>query len=627
MKTPGQVAALTCFFLALSGCTDPDDVPESHISAPPDTGSSTTAPTDIERLPLRTALFGDLHVHTSWSGDAYVGGNRLGPNSAYRFARGEVVELQSGSEAQLGTPLDFVALTDHAEGFGTHLACTIPGMPEFGTPQCRAIRSGDLAQEDMLKQAFKMGIPRPARRNPVLCADVDHCKANERSTWQRIQDTANAFDEPGRFTTLIGYEFSSLLPDFGMLHRNVIFRGTDVIPRAISSLDVINQADLFTQLDSACTEPCEVLTIPHNTNYSWGLTFSRTDEDGSSYTAEDLERRARIERLFEVTQQKGNSECQISVGAADEDCNYGNLFPPCTDGKDTRCAMPASFLRNALLEGLTLGREGDRNPFKLGIIGSTDTHLSDSGNTVGMPAQFEPAAGISFAVKRILELDHVVVGPVRRMSAGGLAGVWAESNTRADIFDALRRREAFATSGSRMRIRFFGGDLPADLGELPNPVAVAYQQGVPMGSDLVYTEAPRFWVWASQDPTGSKLDRIQIIKGWIEGGEQRQKVWDVACADGRVPEATGRCPKTPADVDLKTCETTGQAGAPELQATFSDPEFSPDAPAFYYARVFENPSCRWTTRLANSADVDLPEDLPVTVQERGWSSPIWVASP
>ena len=472
-----------------------------------------------------------------------------------------------------------------------------------------------------------MGIPRPAQRNPIACADIDHCKANERSTWRRIQDTANAFDEPGRFTTLIGYEFSSLLRDFGMLHRNVIFRGTDVIPRAISSLDVINQADFFTQLDSACTEPCEVLTIPHNTNYSWGLTFSRTDEDGSSYTAEDLERRARIERLFEVTQQKGNSECQISVGAADEDCNYGNLFPACSDIKDTRCATPASFLRNALLEGLTLGREGDRNPFKLGIIGSTDTHVSDSGNTVGMPAQFEQAAGISFAVERILELDHVVVGPVRRMSAGGLAGVWAESNTRADIFGALRRREAFATSGSRMRIRFFGGDLPADLGELPNPVAVAYQQGVPMGSDLVHSETPRFWVWASQDPAGSRLDRIQIIKGWIEGGEQRQKVWDVACSDGRVPEATGRCPRTPAHVDLKTCETTGQAGARELQTAFSDPEFSADAPAFYYARVFENPSCRWTTRLANDAGVDLPDDLPVTVQERGWSSPIWVASP
>ena len=215
MKTPGQVAALACFLLWLSGCSDPDDVPGSHISAPPEARSATSALTDIDRFPLRTALFGDLHVHTSWSVDAYSGGNRLGPNSAYRFARGEVVELQSGSEAQLQTPLDFVALTDHAEGFGTHLACTIAGAPEFDTPQCRAIRSGDLAQEDMLKQAFEMGIPRPAQRNPIACADIDHCKANERSTWRRIQDTANAFDEPGRFTTLIGYEFSSLLRDLG----------------------------------------------------------------------------------------------------------------------------------------------------------------------------------------------------------------------------------------------------------------------------------------------------------------------------------------------------------------------------------------------------------------------------
>lgn len=245
MRLPSSTGGLLFLMLCLSGCSDPDDVPEAHISAAPDPVSSATSPTDIERFPLRTALFGDLHVHTSWSADAYVGGNRLGPNGAYRFARGELVELPNGMQAQLQTPLDFVALTDHAEGFGTHLACTIPGTSEFDAPQCRAIRAGDLAQDEMLKRAFEMGVSRPATRNPVLCADVAHCQANERTTWQRVQDTANAYTEPGRFTTLIGYEFSSLLPDFGMLHRNVIFRGTDVIPRAISSLDVANQAEFL----------------------------------------------------------------------------------------------------------------------------------------------------------------------------------------------------------------------------------------------------------------------------------------------------------------------------------------------------------------------------------------------
>ncbi len=566
-------------------------------------------------------------MHTSWSVDAYTGDNRLGPNSAYRFAKGAKVELSNGVEAQLEVPLDFVALTDHAEGFGILLACTIPGSPEFDLPQCRALRSGDVDQESMLEQAFTIAGTRPMPRN---CADVARCQANERTTWQRVQEVANAHDDPGRFTALIGYEFSSLLPEFGMLHRNVIFRGTDVTPHAISSIDVRNQKDFFAQLDAACNEPCEVLTIPHNTNYSWGLAFSRTDEDGSAYTDEDLVRRARIDRLFEVTQQKGNSECQISVGAADEDCDYGILFPPCEDADELRCARASSFLRNVLLDGLQLGGDGEFNPYKLGVIGSTDTHLSDPGNTRPgrIPSLFEPAEGLWFAVDRLLEGEHIVAGPIRRLSAGGLAGVWAEANTRADIFDALRRREAFGTSGSRMRIRFFGGDLPEDLGAQANPVAVAYERGVPMGSDLAYTGAPRFWVWASQDPDGTPLDRVQIVKGWIESGEQRQRVWDVACSSGRVPDGNGQCPKTTADVELKTCERTGEEGAQQLQATFSDPGFSAEQPAFYYARVLDDPTCHWTTILANSSDwSELPADLPATVQERGWSSPIWSASP
>ncbi|MEZ5557099.1 MAG: DUF3604 domain-containing protein [Pseudomonadales bacterium] len=623
-----RACALILLGGCLSGCSDPDIVPESHISAPPSAVSQPAVPVEVARDPLRTALFGDLHVHTSWSVDAYAGGNRLGPNSAYRFARGEAVELSNGVRAQLQTPLDFVALTDHSEGFDTHLACTIPGGPEFDLSQCRDMRSGDITQEDMLRSGFERGIPRPAKRDPVLCADVERCLANARITWQRVQDAANAYNEPGRFTALIGYEFSSLLSDFGMLHRNVIFRGTDVIAHAISSQDVTNQKDFFAQLDGACVEPCEVLTIPHNTNYSWGLTFSRTDEDGSAYGAEDLARRARIERLFEITQQKGTSECQLGVGAADEECTFGIMFPACEEGQDTKCIKPASMFRNVLLDGLALGVERDLNPYQTRrhrLHGHTQ--LRSGKHALKLPAQFARAEGSGFAAERVFELEHVVVGPVRRMSAGGLAGVWAESNTRADIFDALRRREAFATSGSRLRIRFFGGNLPADIGDRREPVALAYQAGVPMGSDLIGTEAPRFWVWASQDPAGPRLDRIQIIKGWIEDGEQHQSVWDVACSDGRVPGASGRCAETTAAVDPKTCKAIGAPGAGELQATFSDPGFVARQPAFYYARVLENPSCRWTTVLANGAGADLPEDVPAAVQERGWSSPIWVASP
>jgi len=520
-----------------------------------------------------------------------------------------------------------VALTDHAEGFDTQIVCTMPGSPEFDLPQCRTMRSGEIDQAAMLEQAFSAAGVRPMPRMSTVCGDEATCKANELDTWQRVQAVANAHNEPGRFTALIGYEFSSLLEEFGMLHRNVIFRGTDVVHRAISSIDVVNQKDFFDQLDAACEEPCEVLTIPHNTNYSWGLTFSRTNEDGSSYSSEDLERRSRIERLFEVTQQKGNSECQLSVGASDEDCDYGNIFPPCEVEGDRRCASESSFLRNVLLDGLALGVEGSINPYKLGVIGSTDTHTSDPGNTRdGVPPRFKAAEGIGFAVDQVLEAEHPVIGPMRRLTSGGLAGVWSIANTRADIFDALQRRETFGTSGSRLRVRFFGGDLPEDMSSVDDPLPLAYERAVPMGSNLIAKDAPRFWVWASQDPNGPPLDRIQIIKGWIENGEHKQRVWDVACSSGREPDKSGKCPNTVANVDLKSCRRTGDEGADSLEATFADPGFSSDVPSFYYARVFENPSCRWTTLLANSVGSDLPSDVPATVQERGWSSPIWSAS-
>ena len=589
--------------LMLGGCTDPDEIPETHISTPPAPQAS-GAP--VQRIPHKQALYGDLHVHTSWSADAYAGGNRLGPNTAYRFARGELVTLQNGLEAKLDTPLDFVALTDHAENFAVHLPCTIGGGPEFDTELCRNMRSGDLDQQEMLAQVFATAGDRPAPRSALCEDDLDRCLATEKATWKRVQEVANAFDDPGTFTALIGYEFSSLLENFGMLHRNVIFRGTEVTPHAISSNDVINQADFFAQLDAACTGPCEVLTIPHNSNFSWGRAFSRTDEDGTPYTTDDIERRARIDRLFEITQQKGNSECQIGVGMADEDCDFENTWPVCDDGEGTQCASEPSFLRNALLTGLAMGGEGGQNPFKLGIIGSTDTHLSDPGNTARtIPAQFS-GINFSFAVKRALGLNHVVIGPVRKVSAGGLAGVWAEANTRADIFDALRRRETFGTSGSRIQLRFFAGTYPPTMNTAEDAVAIAYANGVPMGADLPPLENPNFWVWASQDPHAPALDRIQVIKGWVENGVEKQKLWDVACSDGRSPADNGNCPPTSASVDIESCVLSG-TGAAELQATFSDPDYSPDQTAFYYVRVFENPSCRWTTALANEAGVDQTE--------------------
>ncbi len=624
-RTFAAVGLTGALFLSVSCSPEPAETPPPQSDA-----TERAAPREIERYPLRRALFGDMHVHTAISTDAWAIGNRVGLRDAYRFARGEEVELPSGADARLDRPLDFVALTDHAEGFDAVGACVFEGEAAYESEFCERFRDAepDTSGEN-LRIAFELGAARPAVRGREICPDdVADCLALAGSTWRRVQDAANEFNDPGTFTTLIAYEFSALLPSFGMLHRNVFFRGSDVIPHAISSMDVRNQADFFEQLDAACQPPCAVITVPHNSNYSWGTMFSREDEDGTAYTEADLERRLRIDRLVEVTQMKGTSECQVGVGAADEECDFGNLFPPCGPGESGQCAEPNSFLRNALLDGIQLASEGKPNQFRYGMIGSTDTHNSDAGNTRADAAtRFGMLSGLGMVARRILETEHVVVGPIRRTDVAGLAGVWAEANTREAIFDALKRREAFGTSGSRMRIRFFAGDLPAEMGNGGEQLTAAYAGGVPMGGQLVAAAAPSFWAWAVHDPDGPTLDRIQVVKGWVEdsaSGEPKQRVWDVACSDGREPGEDGRCPPTAATLDHETCEPVGDLGASELSARFTDPDYRPDVHAFYYVRVLENPSCRWTTRLANRGGVDLPEDTPATQQERGWSSPIWM---
>lgn len=577
-----------------------------------------------ERFPNRKAFFGDLHVHTSWSTDSYNLGNRVGPEDAYRFARGEPVALMNGVTTQLPAPLDFVALTDHAEGFAVLGMCLNPDHPEYDSSVCEVRRNPPPANESYFRMVLAQSGKRPRTRDAELCTDVAACEAAERVSWQNVQAVANEYNDPGRFTALIGYEYSAMLPSAGMLHRNVIFRGEDVTPYAVSALHTATHRDFFDQLDAGCQGDCRVLTIPHNTNYSWGVMFARDDEDGTAYSDEDLARRARIERLAEVTQAKGSSECQLGIGGTDEACGFEPIFEPCGPGETTRCVTEASFVRNALLDGIAMAEAGRPNPFKLGMIGSTDTHLSNPGDTdAANYSRVARSRGNAEATRQIFQNVHPIAGPIRRFSEGGLAAVWAESNTREGIFDALERREAFATSGSRLKIRFFAGNLPDDLADRDDPVAAAYASGVPMGADLPTGAPPRFWVWAARDPLGPTLDRIQVIKGWIEKGTQMHQVRDLVCSEGRVPGEDGRCPRPAADVDTATCERRDGSGAVELSRVFEDPGFDPSQRAFYYVRVLENPTCRWTTWFANAAGIEPPADVPATVQNRGWSSPIW----
>ncbi len=623
MKRPRWFASLLA--VGLVGC-DPApvrDAADGVAPAPSEVAPSMQAP-PVERFPHREAFFGDLHVHTSWSTDAFFYGNRVGPRDAWRFAQGEAVRLPSGIVAQLAAPLDFAAITDHAEGFDSIGICTDPDHALYESRACENMRNPRVDIDEFFARALQRAVQWPRPRNRELCADLGGCITAARATWREAQAVADEFDRPGEFTALIGYEFTGLLLGGGMLHRNVLFRGAHVTEDAISANDVVNQADFLRRLDAACEPPCEVLTIPHNTNFSWGLMFAGADRDGHEYTAADIERRIRMDRVVEVTQRKGVSECQLGVGASDEDCNLGILFPPCTEEGQARCAHETSFVRDALLDGIDLASQGRPNPFKLGMIGSTDTHQSDPGNTdASRHSRFVHAMETPESAREFLEGAHPLAGAWRRFSEGGLAGVWAEANTREDLFDALRRREAFATSGSRLRIRFFGGDLPADIGAREDALEIAYARGVSMGADLEGEDPPAFWVRASQDPEAATLDRIQAVKGWVEAGEHHHRVWDVACSAGRVPGEDGRCAPSPASVDTATCERRDDSGAAELAATFTDPAFQPDQHAFYYVRVMENPSCRWTTWFANGAGLAPPDDVPLTVRNRGWSSPIW----
>ena len=580
---------------------------------------------------LRNAYFGDLHVHTSWSLDAYNGGNRLNdPSVAYRYGRGEVVNGPNGSE-QLRMPLDFMAVTDHDSMLGEAALCVDPADAVYNTRVCRDLRTRGIG---MLNTPV---YTKDFRHNLDICGEGDQSGCLQRAAhrWHEIQTNAHTFYQPGKFTTFAGYEWTGMreVGKYGAhLHRNVIFRGTTLPEWGGSAVEMKHQPErLWAWLERACTGECQVLTIPHNTNYSLGISLAANNSDGTPFTREILERRANIERLIEIHQIKGNSECGVGVGTTDEDCNFEQAFPVCKPGEDMRCALYADYARNALKSGLLVETQQGVNPFKFGFIGSTDTHRSSGGSadesavTTGVIGDKQLAFPIGPATPRSTNPYAGGGG----QNPGGLAAVWAEENTREAIFDALKRREAFATSGTRVRVRFFAGwTYPESLHTSRNLVEQAYKNGVPMGADLpsrpANVKAPRFVVWASRDPHSANLQKIQIIKGWTLRGQTLEKVYDVACSDGlKVDARTGRCPDNGATVNLADCNVSADRGAPELSATWTDLNFEPSERAFYYVRVLENPTCRWTMRRALATNSKPPAGEALVTQERAWSSPIW----
>jgi hypothetical protein len=594
--------------------------------------------------PLRHPYFGDTHVHTAFSQDASTQGTRNTPRDAYRFARGESLVIQPYDEAgralrtlKLARPLDFAVVTDHAEQLGEVRICETPGLPGHDSWVCRLHRRWPRASFFLMNA--KASYSDSPTRFSFCGGDGATCLAAADTVWKEIQEAAEgAYDRSSacRFTSFVGYEWTASTGSQN-LHRNVIFRNHSVPELPASYFEAFNAAALWQRLREDCLEGspgCDVLTIPHNSNLSGGLMFQTIDTAGHPMSAAEARLRAQWEPLVELMQHKGDSECRLGAGSEDELCGFEKLPYDRFGGKfvpwQKELPGPGNFVREALKRGLAEEEKLGANPFKFGLIASTDTHIG----TPGMvdEAKHPGHGGAGDAAEGALPEglpDDLEFNP------GGLAVLWAEENSRDSLFAAMRRREAYGTSGPRIIVRFFGGfELPEDLCDSDHFVQIAYRKGVAMGGDLPASKvaAPSFAVWAQRDPgtrdrPGVPLQRIQIVKGWIEAGKTRERVYDVA-GD----------PENRAAVDLTSCETTGP-GADSLCRVWRDPDFDPSERAFYYARVLENPSCRWSQYVCNAHRVDCSDPSSVTpeleaccaedhrssIQERAWTSPIWYA--
>jgi hypothetical protein len=596
------------------------------------------------RDPLRRPFFGDLHVHTALSQDASTQGTRNGPDDAYRFARGEEIGLQPhrGDEPlrrlRLARPLDFAAVTDHAEQLGEVAICRDPALAGYDSWVCSLYRGWPRAAFFVMNTQASF-FAEPTRFAFCGAAGVG-CLSAARSVWRDVQAAAEAaYDRSAgcRFTSFVGYEWTGATGSRN-LHRNVIFRGETVPDLPVSYFEAWSPQALWRSLRAECLDAgtgCDALTIPHNSNLSGGLMFLPEGEGGRPLDAAGARERAFFEPLVEVMQHKGDSECIPGAGAPDELCAFEKLPYDSFGGKYVSWLggppRAADTVRGALLEGLAQERRLGANPFRYGIVASTDTHLGAAG---AVDERAHPGHGGAGAPSG--ETLPVGLTDDLEFNPGGLAVLWAEENRRGALFDAMRRREAYGTSGPRLVVRFFGGyELPDDLCDSAGFAARGYAAGVPMGGVLPPPPAgaaPGFAVWALRDPgsaerPGTPLQRVQIVKGWLEDGRPRERVLDVAgdAANG-------------ADVDRATCEPRG-SGFDQLCRVWRDPDFDPGAPAFYYARVLENPTCRWSAWQCVEAGVDCERPEAATAgfeaccsaehvwrqQERAWTSPIWVS--
>ncbi len=601
---------------------------------PPPSGDTDATPPEapaFERSPQKQAYFGDLHIHSRWSFDAYSAQVPVGPEQAYRYARGEAIEHVSGRPIQAqGPPLDFMALTEHGTYMGVSASIDAPDHPMGSIQLVRDLRSEDAAVRGAAIDSFLRSLATGEAIPDLVTDEVIE------PTWRSIVELADRHNVPGEFTSFVAYEYTSM-PDGQNLHRNVIFRGSNVPHRPFSAVDSQDPEDLWTWMERARAAGDDVLAIPHNANGSNGLMYRAVDSDGDPLEAGQAALRLRNEPVSEVFQIKGQSETHPVLSSEDEWAGF-ELMDRVLGRPEDPSEPEGSYVRHALRTGLELESVQGFNPYRFGMIGSSDGHNASSpteeANYTGKLGVMDGAPEVRLGIPQTdfgsaASAAGAPLNFARLWGAAGLAGVWAESNTREAIFDAMRARETFATSGPRIRVRFFGGwdFVPADAGA--GLVERGYAAGVPMGGELVAQPgagAPTFLVGVSRDPLEAPLERVQIVKGWAAAEKSHEKVFDVACGDGAAPDtATHRCGFAGGAPDLASCAVDADQGRGQLATWWSDPEFDPAQHAFYYVRALQVPTCRWSTWDSIRSGLPLPDDVPATLQERAISSPIWVA--
>ena len=608
--------------------------------------------------PNKNAYFGDLHIHTSNSFDAYTFGTLSTPELAYKYAQGESISHPTGYDIQLRRPLDFYAVTDHGFFLGLLPSAADTSSLFSKYEYTKSLHNLNDSVSNNLFDLFKRStLFRKFARDTIDGLSDGTIDRNliddiQESVWKETIKAADDAYKPGVFTTFAGYEYTSVEDLYdNYLHRNVIFKGTKNLPNSIfSRLDSLNPEPLWEWMNGLREQGVDSLAIPHNSNISGGSAFSMEYYNGGPIDDTYAINRSLNEPLVEITQAKGTSETHPLISKNDEWASFETATPYDSGVATEIKNIKGSYVRNAYLRGLEIEEKGVINPYKFGLIGSSDSHVGGGSYTEetyfskigvldGTPKlrgsiPFNKFYGYTINKLRPNSMTNIddnyflAVGDrLIYFGASGLAGVWAENNTRESIFRALRNKETFATSGPRIKVRFFGGyDLENhDLND-DNLIKKAYAMSTPMGGNIYSNglSSPTFLIWAIADPLGGLLQRSQVVKGWIENGEHNERVYDAVCSDGlEIDPETHRCPSNEAKVNISDC-STNNVGNSELKTLWKDPDFKKNQNAFYYVRVIENPSCRWSTWDSIRAGEKPRSDIDVTIQERAWSSPIWL---